>query len=257
MSHQIAQIYYHIDLDQKQEILIDADNVKGNIVFPPLDKKDVKIRDLRISREMPSFERDSIEFFDHETSVDSFYTSDFEPTYNLELVKLLKDKLSIKEAIIFDHTIREDKKTVRPPARHAHIDYSDRSTREQIERFVDKERRALWLEGHYAIVNIWRPLENIVKSAPLGFLHPMSLGKQDLIEIDLNYPNRKGEVIGCLYNSDHEWIYLSDMRPDEVVLFNMFDSESRGPVVHSAFDLKDSHNGAIRKSIESRILIRY
>ena len=47
------------------------------------------------------------------------------------------------------------------------------------------------------------------------------------------------------------------MNPNEIVLFNMFDNKGRMPVIHSAFDLEDTKRGTIRKSIESRILIRF
>ncbi len=257
MNNQTAQIFYHVKEVNKQKIVVDADQVEGKILFPELELKEMIIKDIRNAGDAPSFHKDSFEFFHYETQVKSFENDAFKEIYNTELEKLLRNKIKAKEVIIFDHTIREDKSSARPPARHAHIDYSNKSAQEQINKYVDKEEREKWLGGHYALVNTWRPIENKVESAPLGFVLPHSVSAEELIEIDLVYPQRRGEVLGALFNKDHEWIYLNEMTPDEIVLFNMYDNQGRRPVIHSAFDFEDTKIGLIRKSIESRMLIRF
>ena len=176
---------------------------------------------------------------------------------NQELKRLFEEKINAKEVVVFDHTIREDKVSLRPAARHAHVDYSSPSALMQIDKHIDEARKDLWLKSHYAIVNTWRPIQNPVLSAPLGFVLPQSTSPTDLIDIELVYPNRLGEVKGALFNKNHRWVYLSEMKPDEIVLFKMYDSETETAVIHSAFDLKDTKPNTVRRSIESRILVRF
>ena len=64
--------------------------------------------------------------------------------------------------------------------------------------------------------------------------------------------------MGLGHNPAHEWVYFSKMTPEEIVLFNIFDSEGRASVAHSALDLiEDPAINRPRKSIESRTLVRF
>lgn len=256
MKTQIAEIYYHINDNIKQKIIVDADKVGGKILFPELIKKRVEVSDARNSEEAPLFFKDSFEFLDYPSKVTSFGENDFKRVYDYELENLLKEKLDAKEVIVFDHTIREDNSSVRPPARHAHVDYTKKSAEEQISKYINKDDQLHWFKGHFAILNVWRPIQNKVQSAPLGFILPSSISGDELIEIDLVYPGRMGEVLGALFNDNHRWVYLSEMKPSEIVLFNMFDNQGKKPVVHSAFDIEGPKKESVRKSIESRILVR-
>jgi len=257
MSKYEAEVYYHVKEDLKQQIIVDADNIKGNILFPRLEKRTLPIQDVRSLKIQPTFKRDSIEFFNSPTEITSFSDTSFKAAHDRELTSLIKNKLQAKEATVFDHTIREDQSSLRPPARHAHVDYSSKSAEEQIHKHIPEIQKKTWLNGNYSIVNAWRPIENPVSSAPLGFIDLNSVNDQDLITIDLIYPNRVGEVLGALYSAQHSWLYLSDMSPNEIVLFNMYNNKDHKPVVHSAFDIENSGAKTIRKSIESRTLVRF
>ena len=64
--------------------------------------------------------------------------------------------------------------------------------------------------------------------------------------------------MGLVGNRKHEWIYQSKMTPDEVAIFNIYDNRGRPSIGHSAIDLiEDPNVNTIRKSIESRTLVRY
>ena len=67
MSHQKAEVFYHVEESYKQQIIVDADQIKGNIVFPQLEKKTVTVRDIRNHINDFSFEKNSFEFFNFET----------------------------------------------------------------------------------------------------------------------------------------------------------------------------------------------
>ncbi len=257
MKYQKAEIFYHVNSNEKQKIIINPDNLKENIIFPELDKKTILIKNLRDSKGQLNFRDDSLEFFNYPSRIKNFDDKISLDQYDIELTTFINKNLNVSEIIIFDHTIRTEEQSSRPPARHAHIDYTEKSAQETVRRYVQSSYQQEWLQSHFAIVNIWRPIINIVESAPLGFILPKSVAKKDLIDIDLQYKDRLGEVTGTVFNECHQWVYLSEMRPDEIVLFNMYDSFKKPPMVHSAFDLENTKPGAVRKSIESRVLIKF
>ena len=64
--------------------------------------------------------------------------------------------------------------------------------------------------------------------------------------------------MGLVGNPEHEWIYQSKMTPDEVAIFNIYDNRGLPSIAHSAIDMVEDPNvTTIRKSIESRTLVRY
>ncbi|MCY4180360.1 MAG: CmcJ/NvfI family oxidoreductase, partial [Litoreibacter sp.] len=80
----------------------------------------------------------------------------------------------------------------------------------------------------------------------------------DWLLLDLIYPDRKGQIMGIVGSPSHEWLYQSRMTPDEVAFFNIYDSQGRPSIAHSAIDLiEDESVTTIRQSIESRTLVRY
>ena len=116
----------------------------------------------------------------------------------------------------------------------------------------------VWSRGHYAFVNVWRPLGHPINSAPLGFLRPSSVPLEDWLLLDLIYPDRKGQIMGIVGGPTHEWIYQSKMTPDEVAVFNIPDNHGLPSIAHSAIDLiEDESITTIRKSIETWTLVRY
>lgn len=63
---------------------------------------------------------------------------------------------------------------------------------------------------------------------------------------------------GLAANEQHEWVYLSRMTPDEAVYFNIYDNSGHPSVAHSAIDrVEDPGTSTVRKSIESRTLVRF
>jgi hypothetical protein len=81
---------------------------------------------------------------------------------------------------------------------------------------------------------------------------------EDWLTLDLVYPDRIGQIMGLVGNPNHEWLHLSAMTHEEVVLFNIHDNRGRPAVAHSAVDLISSTKpGVIRKSVESRTIVRY
>jgi hypothetical protein len=254
-----AQLNYHIDSKNKPQILIDAGGIPGNRIDPELTKKIVELCDVRDEKVAPIFSINSFEFLNSPTTVKEFDEESFSrEIYEIETELLLKKVTGAVEVETFDHTIRTDGTGIRPPARHVHGDYNDESARERMYDILGKERAAEWEKDRYGLVNIWRPLDYPVERSPLAFADPKFVEITDWTDIDIVYPDRIGHITGLTYNPNHKWLFLPNMSPNEVVVFNAFDSTGRPAVAHSAADLIDLPSTARpRRSIETRSLVRF
>jgi len=258
---QTAIVNYHVHKPERQAFTLDADGILGNLISPELVPTTVSVADERAGGAATSrFADNSVAFASVPTKVASFEANDdWRETYDHELIQLLRAELNAQEVVIFDHTVRvDDPDADRKPARNVHSDYSVDGAKQRLIDILGADRAAEWAKGHYAFINVWRPVGARINSAPLGFILPQSVAEEDWILLDLIYPDRVGQIIGLAANPDHEWIYMSKMTPDEVAYFNIFDNRGRPSVAHSAMDMVEDPNiQSIRRSIESRTLVRY
>lgn len=253
-------VNYHVRSPVRQAYRIDAGAV-GALVSPEHVTTRVPVRDVRAAGVSVSFRADGVAFTHAPTSVESFSESqDWKAIYDAELTALLVAELGAAEVVVFDHTVRvDDPQADRKPARNVHTDYSPEGAQDRLTDILGATRAADWAEGHYAFVNVWRPIAEAVNSAPLGFVRPSSVADDDWVLLDLVYPDRLGHIMGLVCNPTHEWLYQSSMTPDEVVYFNIYDHRGLPAIAHSAIDdlVEDPDADTLRRSIESRTLVRY
>ncbi|MEM1237412.1 MAG: CmcJ/NvfI family oxidoreductase [Pseudomonadota bacterium] len=257
---QVATVNYHVHKPERQAFELDAGGIVGNLISPELAPTEVAVLDARAGEAVPSFEKASVGFADVATQVRDFDSDrSWQATYDRELTELLTQKVDAKEVVVFDHTVRvDDPDATRKPARNVHSDYSTDGATKRLVDLLGEEKAAQWAEGHYAFINVWRPIEAPINSAPLGFILPESVAEEDWILLDLIYSDRMGQIMGLAANPDHTWVYKSKMTPDEVAYFNIYDNRGRASIGHSALDMiEDPSVTTIRKSIESRTLVRY
>lgn len=255
-----ATVNYHVHKPRQQAFEMDAGGIVGNLIAPELAATQVTVWDVRSIDVATRFEDTSVGFAAFPTTVETFDTNDFwQRIYDAELAELLANKAGAQEVVVFDHTVRvDDPEVVRKPARNVHSDYSSDGAKQRLIDILGEDKAAEWSQGHYAFINVWRPIEAAINSAPLGFVRPNSVAEDDWILLDLIYPDRKGQIMGLAANADHEWLYMSKMTPDEVAYFNIYDNQGRPSIAHSALDMvEDPTVQTIRKSIESRTLVRY
>lgn len=253
-------VNYHVHKPHRQAFEIDAGGIVGNVVSPDLVATEVTLTDMRRGASKADFSTDGFTFAVAPSAVSDFGAeAALREVYDAELKALLRQSLGAREVEVFDHTLRvDDPDASRRPARNVHSDYSREGAEKRLVDILGAERAAEWSAGHYAFINVWRPVENPINSAPLGFVRPATVTEQDWVMIDLIYPDRRGHIMGLAANDRHEWVYLSKMTPDEVVVFNIYDNSGRPSVAHSAIDaVEDPSVATIRKSIESRTLVRF
>jgi len=254
-----ASVNYHVRKPERQAFEIDAGGIVGKLISPELSPAEVSVADEREGAAV-RFAADAVAFVDAPTRIASFTDGDeWRAAYDAELDALLKAELGVRETVIFDHTVRVDDPTSnRKPARNVHSDYSPQGAEKRLVDVLGEDRASQWREGRYGFVNVWRPVEAAINSAPLGFVRPSSVAKEDWILIDLIYPDRRGHIMGLAESAGHEWLYRSRMTPDEVAIFNIYDNRDLPSIAHSALDMvEDPDVSTIRKSVESRTVVRY
>ena len=255
-----AHVNYHIKKQTPQAFEFDVDGIVGNLVSPELVETHVRVKDVRGGPNALEFDKDGIAFLTAATTIHDFETSEnWRRVYDAELADLLEGVIGAEEVFVFDHTVRVDDATAeRRPARNVHNDYSKEGAEQRLLDLVGEERAADFRAGNYGFVNVWRPIDHVIRTSPLGFIHPSSMQPEDWMNIELIYPDRRGQILGVAENAAHEWFYQSHMSPDEIAIFNIYDNGGRPHLAHSALDLAEGHVASEpRKSIESRTLVRY
>ena len=254
-----ATVNYHVHKPERQAFELDAGGIVGNLISPELAQTSVEVADMRGAATPVTFASDAVEFVHKPTSVSDYSDANWRATYDAELTSLLQDKLGAREVVDIDHPVMvDDPDAVRQHARNVHSDYSKDGAEQRLNALLGSERAAEWAAGHYAFVNVWRPVDHPINSAPLGFVRPASVAPSDWILLDLIYPDRKGQIMGLVGSPNHDWVYQSRMTPDDIAIFNIFDNSGLPSIAHSALDMvEDTSVSTIRKSIESRTLVRY
>jgi hypothetical protein len=226
----------------------------------------VVIRDLRRAATPPSLDREGFEAAFHQSAVGNFLDDDeVRRIYYTEAEQLLKQATGADRVLVFDATVRrrvpgiEDRGDgPRQPALRVHVDHTQKSGPQRVRDLLPDEAEEL-LRGRVQIINIWRPLHGPLRDYPLAVADARSVSPDDLVASDLVYRHRVGETYSVTYNPAHRWFYLSEMRPDEVLLVKCYDSLKDGRArfaPHTAFvDPTAPPDARLRESIELRTLV--
>ena len=224
----------------------------------------VEIRDGR--RTAPSFSLDEngFVFVEHKTAVRDFFDpEELKRAYYPEVASLIKSLSGAKRVHVFDHTLRSgneaerEAKLLREPVLSAHNDYTDWSGPNRVRELLPDESESL-LKNRFAIIQVWRAINQPIQSNPLAIADAKSVAPDDLLIAERRYPNRVGQTYRLKYSPRHRWFYFPEMRRDEALVFKVYDSEKDGRArftPHTSFDDPATPPGAPpRQSIEARTL---
>ena len=213
----------------------------------------------------PCLNREGFSFERHASAMRDFFDADeVARVYDREVQALLKARTGASRIHIFDHTLRrrmsEEKDRsggVRTPAARVHVDYTETSAPRRVRDLLPLEADRL-LAGRFVFINVWRPIRHIVRDAPLALCDAQTISPRDLVPADLIYANRTGEIYYTTFNTRHRWLYVPEMRPDEVILLKNYDSVRDGRArftPHAAFvDTTAPFSAHPRESIEVRAI---
>ena len=134
---------------------------------------------------------------------------------------------------IFDLTRRSNTKTgaqyqdgYRQPADRAHVDYTKKSGRIRAKDVLGEKYFKKTINSKLRIIqlNLWRPLCKIVLSSPLAFALSNTILREDLIATDQRFPKRVCEIYHLAYNKNQKWLWVPNMKNDEILLLKGWDS---------------------------------
>ena len=258
----VAEIPYTIDDGQKLvNETYGPNNIRrkrtGNLDMRPMEIEDGRNADL-------SLERNGFLLVEHRTAMKDFFDEEeLKSVYYPEVERLIREQSGASRVVIFDHTLRSgnenerEEKLIREPVLSAHNDYTEWSGPQRVRDLMGDEAEAL-LKKRFAIIQVWRAINQPIESNPLAVADAVTVRMEDLLVAERRYPGRIGQTYRLKYNPKHRWIYFPRMRRDEALVFKVFDSERDGRArftPHTSFDDPTTPPGAApRQSIEARAL---
>lgn len=224
--------------------------------------KQMAVRNGRLLADRLSLDEQGLVFVEHKTKVTDFFDAgQLESVYYPEVEELIKGVSRASRVVIFDHTLRSgdeterEAKLIREPVLSAHNDYTEWSGPNRVREALPDEAEAL-LARRFAIIQVWRAINQPVRANPLALADAKSVAMEDLIVAERRYPHRVGQTYRLKYNPNHRWFYFPEMRRDEALVFKVYDSEKDGRArftPHTSFeDPASPPNAPPRQSIEVR-----
>ncbi|KAF1365569.1 hypothetical protein EJ07DRAFT_151054 [Lizonia empirigonia] len=213
-------------------------------------------------------------------------SKEIQTKYYKEIEELLKEKIGVKHVFCFapvlrpfdlsDKSIPNTQKTIPRP----HLDFGPKSASEGWWTwFTDANLRAAvpaWLESigvdlsiakkaqRFSILGIWRPLYKPVERDPLCVSDFRTVPEEDYVILQ---PSKRktydGEWSVLKHGEpdvDHHWWYLSNHRPDELLVFKHHDSSVDNTAWrcgHGAFGIPGTEDRPDRESLEIRAFCIY
>lgn len=227
-----------------------------------LEPHAVDIRDGRPLAGGFSLDENGFVLVEHETVMSSFFDPEqIKRVYYPEIEALVKRVSNAARVVAFDHTLRSGDKTerearlVREPVLSVHNDYTEGSAPRRVREVLPDEAERL-LAHRFAVIQVWRAIDQPIQSNPLAVADARSVAPGDLIVTERRYPNRVGEIYNVRYNPAHRWFYFPRMRRNEALVFKVYDSANDGRArftAHTAFnDPATPADAPARQSIEVR-----
>ena len=256
-----AQIPYTVD---NGEVLLNESfgpkNIHGRR-SGTVELKTMKVLNGRALSERLSLDNQGLVFVEHKTKVADFFDEDQVRTvYYPEIEALIKKESGASRVVIFDHALRSgdqaerEQKLIRTPVLQAHNDYTEWSGPNRLREILPDEADHL-LAHRFAIIQVWRAINQPIQSNPLALADARSIAFGDLMVAERRYPHRVGQTYRLKYNPNHRWIYFPEMRRDEAIVFKVYDSEKERArfTAHTSFDdTATPPNAPARQSIEVR-----
>ena len=257
-----AQIPYTVDTGEK---LVNETFGPNNIRRRRTGAHELHPMKVENGRELASeltLERNGFVLVEHKTAVKNFFDEgELKTVYFPEIERLIKEQSGASRVVIFDHTLRSgdenerEEKLIREPVLSAHNDYTEWSGPQRVREIMAEESRML-LRRRFAIIQVWRAIDQPIQSNPLAIADARSVAPDDLLVAERRYPQRVGQTYRLKYNPAHRWFYFPQMRRDEALVFKVYDSQKDGRArftPHTSFDDPTTPAGApARQSIEVR-----
>ena len=211
-----------------------------------------------------SLDENGFVFVEHHSAVRDFLDAEeLKKVYYPEVAALIRRLAGAVRVEVFDHTLRSgdgaerEARLLREPVLSAHNDYTEWSAPNRVRELLPEESEEL-LKRRFAIIQVWRAINQPIESNPLAIADARSIPSGDLLIAERRYPHRIGQTYRLKYGPGHRWFYFPRMRRDEALVFKVFDSANDGRArftPHTSFEDPSTPPGAPpRQSIEARAL---
>lgn len=205
----------------------------------------VVIRNARVETSQLSLDEHGATLIEQRSSVQDFYDDEeLTAVYYPEAAAAIEAVTGAARVVVFDHNVRRGSSLALRsyghgrPVPHAHTDYTESSARRRLRDLLGSEAAAL--EHHRVLqVNLWRPIRGPLRDFPLAICDASSIGRDQLVAVDLLYPGRRGEIYYLTHQPTQRWYYAPDMQVHEAWLIKNYDSAINGRTrvaAHSAFN---------------------
>lgn len=258
-----ATLNYSIDTGVKPVTeTFGPNNIYGR-TLGSYDPRPVSITDGRPLAGDFSLDETGFAFIGHRTAMTDFFDPEqLKSVYYPEIEALIRRIAGASRVVVFDHTLRSgddverEARLVREPVLSVHNDYTERSAPRRVREVLGEDAEEL-LTRRFAIIQIWRAIDQPIRANPLAIADARTLAPADLIAAERRYPHRVGEIYQFRYNPAHRWFYFPEMQRDEALVFKVYDSATDGRArfsAHTAFDDPSTPaNAPPRRSIEARM----
>lgn len=229
---------------------------------------DFTIADLSGEEEKYTLDSHGFQYIHHE-SVEKDFTDDqaIQSAYYQECEQLIKDVTGASRVHTFNHKVRRGPtqwhhlglKNIknRGPVTRTHVDQSYKGAELRLRWEFPEEGDEL-VKKRYQIINIWRPIETILKD-PISVADSNSVPDGDLVGAVMVEDDFHGESWVVRHSPAHNWYYKFGMTPQDILLIKCFDSEMSVArrALHCAFEDPVYRDAQSRQSIEVRCLVCY
>ena len=269
----LAQISYAGKMDGPA--ILDLQNPRlSTLVF---EKHTVSIRDLRTTKDQFSLDAAGFCFTEHALaeSIDRqevFHhnadrpkrLSQLSKDYLADVANMLKvlttarDIFPVPWGLLVRAVATSRLPSKNMPANFVHLDFTPRAGRDYAEKVLAKPGRTVEPYARFAIYQTWCAISPGPQDSTLAVCDGRTASMTDnVVFMSRGVDGSMSEVRLCKHSAEHRWYYLSNMQPDDMLVFKGFDSGAPDTMnaMHTAFDnpLADSR-GHPRRSIEARFI---
>ncbi|KAK0920868.1 hypothetical protein LTR91_008564 [Friedmanniomyces endolithicus] len=248
---------------------------------PAIEKVAVRIRNIRGNGDDYSLETHGFKVGHLECHLQDWSSDDeLRRVYFPEVIELLKRETGAKYVFQYEWHVRlttledglkQDSSgavDIKGPVRRVHIDESPAAAILEYNYHIQpRAEHNKHLKGRpFGVYNVWKPLKT-VRRDPLALCDCRSVANEDLHATKVCVP-KMGEIENISLRAPkdgrkHDFVYVGSQRPDQALVFRIFDSRIDGVVdgkfshgvAHSSFVDPGTEREAARESVEA--LLRY
>src|SRR5256714_10047770 len=159
----------------------------------------VEIANGREARDL-ALDANGFVLVEHRSAMKDFFDAEeLKRVYYPEVAALIQRLSGAERVVVFDHTLRSgdeqerEAKLIREPVLSAHNDYTEWSGPQRVRDLMGEEAEDL-LKRRFAIIQVWRAINQPIESNPLAVAGGPRVTPEGLMIAGSRQPNRVGQT---------------------------------------------------------------